>query len=120
MVFIGFSKLDASNNHLRSGTFAGCVKLLTTGVPMNNLKISTRLIILIGVLSALLVGIGWIGLYGISQSNDALKTVYEDRTVSLGQLANVQKLLQRNRLQLESALIESTPEVIKKNVETIA
>jgi hypothetical protein len=38
---------------------------------MNNLKISTRLIILIGLLSALLIAIGGIGLFGISQSNDA-------------------------------------------------
>ena len=34
---------------------------------MNNLKISTRLMLLIGLLSALLVAIGGLGLYGIQQ-----------------------------------------------------
>jgi methyl-accepting chemotaxis protein-1 (serine sensor receptor) len=67
---------------------------------MTNLKISTRLIALLGVLSALLIVIGGIGLYGIGQSNDALKTVYEDRTAPMGQLADIQRLLLRNRLSL--------------------
>jgi methyl-accepting chemotaxis protein len=87
---------------------------------MNNLKISTRLLILIGSLSALLMGIGFIGLRGISQSNDALKTVYEDRTVSLGQIADVQRMLLRNRLRLDAALLNPTPENIKQTVADIA
>ena len=45
---------------------------------MNNLKISTRLIILIGLLSAMLIGIGAMGLFGISKSNDAIRTVHDE------------------------------------------
>jgi methyl-accepting chemotaxis protein len=86
---------------------------------MNNLKISTRLGILIGILSVLLIGIGGIGLLGISQSNDALKTVYEDRTVALGQISDIQRLLLRNRLRLDAALINPTPEVINKTISEI-
>jgi methyl-accepting chemotaxis protein len=86
---------------------------------MNNFKISTRLVILIGILSALLIGIGGIGLFGVSQSNDALKTVYEDRTVSLGQISDIQRLLLRNRLRLDAALINPTPEVIKLSISEI-
>lgn len=56
---------------------------------MNNFKISTRLIMLTGVLSFLLLALGVWGLIGISQSNAALKTVYEDRTVPVGQLSEV-------------------------------
>ena len=44
---------------------------------MRKFNTSTRLFILIGVLSSLLLAIGGLGLYGISQSNAALKTVYE-------------------------------------------
>ena len=42
---------------------------------MNNLKVSARLMMLIGILSALLIAIGAVGVYGMGQSNDALKTV---------------------------------------------
>ncbi len=48
---------------------------------LNDLKISTRLFALIGSLSLLLIGIGTMGLLGIRNTNDAIKTVYEDRTV---------------------------------------
>ena len=80
---------------------------------MNNFKISTRLIILIGMMSVLLLAIGSIGLFGINQSNHALKTVYEDRTVATGQIANIQRDLLDIRLAIADALVTPTPEVIK-------
>jgi hypothetical protein len=82
---------------------------------MNNLKISTRLVMLIGILSMLLIGIGGIGLVGISQSNDALKTVYEDRTVAVGQIADINRLNLRNRLAIANSLVNPMPEEISKN-----
>ena len=79
---------------------------------MNNLKISTRLAIMIGITSLLLVAIGAIGLFGIVRANDALKSVYEDRTVPMGQIAEVQRQLLRNRLAVAVALVTPSPEVI--------
>ena len=73
---------------------------------MKNLKIATKLGLLIGILSALLVLIGSIGLYGISQSNEALKTVYEDRTVALEQLSDINYLLVRNRVLVMDMLLK--------------
>ena len=86
---------------------------------MNNLKISTRLMMLIGVLSALLVAIGSLGLFGISESNDALKTVYEDRTVPMGQLGETQRLQQRNQLAIANSLNDPTPDMISRNTAEI-
>jgi methyl-accepting chemotaxis protein len=86
---------------------------------MNNLKISTRLMVLIGSLSALLVLIGGIGLQGISQSSDALKTVYEDRTVSVGQIADINRLNLANRLLIAVSLINPVPEEINKSTTQI-
>ncbi len=86
---------------------------------MNNLKISTRLMLLIGLLSALLVAIGGLGLFGISKSNEALKTVYEDRTVPIGQLGEIKALLLGNRLAIAVALITPTPEVVKERTALI-
>ena len=79
---------------------------------MNHLKISTRLAIMIGVTSVLLVVIGAIGLFGIARTNDALQSVYEDRTVPMGQIAEVQRQLLRNRLAVANSLVTPTPEVI--------
>ncbi|MHB8950885.1 MAG: Tar ligand binding domain-containing protein, partial [Rhodoferax sp.] len=86
---------------------------------MNNLKISTRLIMLIGILSVLLIAIGSLGLFGISQSNAALQAVYEDRTVPMGQIADIQENLLRNRLVIAGALLNPTPEEIAKTVAEI-
>jgi methyl-accepting chemotaxis protein len=72
---------------------------------MNRYKISTRLMFLIALMSALLCGVGAIGLYGTQQSNEGLRTVYEDRTVPLKQLADINYLLNRNRVLVMDMLI---------------
>ena len=86
---------------------------------MNHFKISTRLIILISTLSALLIAIGALGLFGISQSNAALHTVYEDRTVPEGQIATVDRLNARSRLAIAYSALSGKPEDISKNITQI-
>ncbi|KRI01023.1 methyl-accepting chemotaxis protein [Curvibacter sp. PAE-UM] len=86
---------------------------------MNQLKISTRLTILIGLMSVILIGIGLLGLFGISQSNAGLKTVYEDRTIPLGQVADIERLLLRNRLAIAVSIVTPTPETIQANTAEI-
>ncbi|MES2878726.1 MAG: methyl-accepting chemotaxis protein [Pseudomonadota bacterium] len=83
---------------------------------MNNLKISTRLIMLIGILSVLLIAIGSLGLFGISSSNEALNSVYEDRTVPMGQIADIQKNMLNNRLAIAGSLLNPIPEEVAKGV----
>lgn len=79
---------------------------------MNNLKISTRLTILIGILSALLIAIGSVGIYGVAHSNAALRSVYQNRLVPASQISEIQKLLLRNRLAIAVSLVTPTPETI--------
>jgi len=86
---------------------------------MNNIKIFTRILILICVLAAMVLTIGTLGLSGIAQSNDALKTVYEDRVVPLGQLSSVQRLMLRNEMAMVSALSETTPDGIAKAINEV-
>ena len=62
---------------------------------MNKFLISTRLVFLIGLMSALLLAIGAVGLYGISRTNQSLHTVYEDRTVPMGQLSEPHRVSRR-------------------------
>ncbi len=84
---------------------------------MNNLKISTRILMLVCALAVILTFIGLMGLRGISKSNDALKTVYEDRVVALGQLVPIQRLMLRNQLAVANAVNEPTPEGVAKSIE---
>eukprot|EP01041_Mallomonas_annulata_P021952 gene21952-42136_t len=83
---------------------------------MNNLKISTRLSLLIAVLSILMVLVGGIGVRGMSESNAGLQTVYEDRTVPLGHLLNIQRLILRNRVDLNNSVAVAKPEVTQENL----
>ncbi len=85
---------------------------------MGNLKISTRLSLLIGLLAVLLMAIGGVGLNGIAASNAALKTVYEDRVVALGQLEEVGRLVQRNRILVMDMMLNQEPtNVTKRDAE---
>ncbi|MFA6014946.1 MAG: methyl-accepting chemotaxis protein [Gallionellaceae bacterium] len=67
---------------------------------MNNLTIKTRLVLVISFLSVLLIVIGSYGLWGMSKSNDGLRTVYLDRAIPLGQIAEISDLMAENIRQL--------------------
>ncbi|MDH5205357.1 MAG: methyl-accepting chemotaxis protein, partial [Hylemonella sp.] len=86
---------------------------------MNKLNISTRLSILLGVGALLLLITGALGLNGISKTNDGLKTVYEDRTVPMGQIAEIRKRLLRNRLAVSSCEINPIPENLQACIQEI-
>lgn len=87
---------------------------------MNNLKIATRLMLLIGILAALLMAIGLTGLSGISQSNAALKSVYEDRTIPMGQLGDIQHQVLLTRLAIANSVLDPTPETLAKSMADVA
>ena len=74
---------------------------------MNQLKISTRLIILVGVLAAILVAVGGIGLWGMRQSNAALKSVYEDRTIPAAQLGDIHAMQLGSQAAIAVAVSEA-------------
>ncbi len=84
------------------------------------LKSSTRLFLLVGVLSGLLLTIGSMGLLGIRQSSDALKTIYVDRTVAIGLLGAVQHQLLRSRLLIDASVMNPTPQVIAENLAELS
>jgi methyl-accepting chemotaxis protein len=86
---------------------------------MNQLRISTRLIVLIGILSALLLCIGTIGLLGIGSANEALKSVYQNNTVPISQIADINRMNLRNRLLIAGSLLNPTPEEISKGTAEI-
>jgi methyl-accepting chemotaxis protein-1 (serine sensor receptor) len=86
---------------------------------LNHLKISTRLFMLIGLMALTLIGIGALGLQGISKANDSFKTAYEDRLVPLDQLTDIHALMQANQLAILAATLTPQPEVIQKNTAQV-
>ncbi len=86
---------------------------------MNNMKVGTRLGLVLGLLAVLLVAIGGVGLYGIASSNASLKSVYEDRTVPAQRLGKIDSLMISNRLAVAGAIATPTPELIAKNIATV-
>ena len=80
---------------------------------LKNLHIQGRLMLLVSLLCLLMTGIGALGLYGMHASNQGLQTVYADRTVPLGQLDLVVRLLQRTRLLVAEAIYAANPEQMK-------
>ncbi len=94
---------------------------------MKKLSISSRLSLLVGLLSVLLLGIGLLGLYGISRANEGLRVVYLERTVPATYMGRIQSDLLDSRLAVTMPLAIPTPEnieaaqtLIKKSTDEIA
>ena len=80
-----------------------------------HISIKSRLIFVIAFLCIGLLGIGMLGLVGMSKSNEGLKEVYENRTIPLGQLKHIESLIQQNRFAMTIFLAAPTPETINNN-----
>ncbi len=82
---------------------------------MKNLKISTRLTLLVGVLAALLIAIGALGLFGISKANAAMDSMYKERMQTEARVGEFQFLTTRNRQLVSNALLYPMPQTVLKN-----
>lgn len=82
----------------------------------NKQTIKSRLTSVLGMLSALLLIIGAMGLFGMYRANEDLRMVYEHRTLSISQINQIDRLILRNRLLLEESIIDPTPELVQKKV----
>ena len=76
---------------------------------MNQLRVSTRLVLLVAVLAVMTLAIGALGLFEIRELNGSMRSVYEDRTVPIDQLAHNNALQLSNRLALTNALLQTLP-----------
>ncbi|MDR3393284.1 MAG: methyl-accepting chemotaxis protein [Sulfuriferula sp.] len=83
---------------------------------LQNLRIKTLLVVVIGFLSLLLIAIGSFGLHNQASTNEALRTVYEDRVVGLGHLDQVIRGLANNRLAIATAIVDPTDDNIQKQL----
>ncbi|MDC8784146.1 methyl-accepting chemotaxis protein [Roseateles koreensis] len=81
---------------------------------IRNLKLGPRLGLAFGSLILFLAVVTAVGLFGVSQAQGGLKTVYEDRTVALGQLAQVDHLMMRNRIVVMEIMRDPAPATLEQ------
>ncbi len=70
---------------------------------MNKMTIKLRLGLVIGLLSLLLVAIGFIGLYGKADSNRGMNSIYEERLLPAMQLSDIEQLMREIVIELQNA-----------------
>jgi methyl-accepting chemotaxis protein len=104
----------SGNLKIRDGKVVKNTLLSQFGL-LKDFNIKSRLVAIIGLLSVLLLVIGGIGLFGMSKAKEGLRTVYEDRTLPISQIASIQKLLLANRLAVTASLNNPTADAIQKN-----
>ena len=73
------------------------------------------MIFVIASLSTGLLVIGLLGLVGMSKTNEGLRDVYENRTIPIGQMKQIELLLQQNRFTMTIFLAAPSPEVMSNN-----
>ncbi|MBB2919209.1 methyl-accepting chemotaxis protein [Cupriavidus alkaliphilus] len=83
----------------------------------NNIQIKTLLRGAMGILSLLLLLVGGAGLYGISQSNDALKETYANQLGSTIALSDAMLATTRMRLALDRNVMQGEQDDPKVNVD---
>ncbi len=71
----------------------------------SNMTIKTKLILVVGFMSVLLAVIGFLGLSGMGSSNAKLQSIYEDRLIPSGQLAEINLLQSENQRQVHLMLM---------------
>ena len=86
---------------------------------LNHLRISTRLALLLGLLGVLLVAVGGVGLVGLSRTGEALRSVYEDRTLPAGQIAEIERRLLLNRIAVNRAQLDAGADVAARTVAEV-
>lgn len=86
---------------------------------LKNLTIKSRLIFLVTFLCLALMAIGLNGLMNLGATNAAVKTIYEDRVIALGQLGEIRAMTDRNQRAMASALT-ADPKEFPKIVDDMA
>lgn len=81
---------------------------------MRSFKLVVRIAFNMVVVILALCVVGYMGLSGMSSANEGLKTVYENNTVALAHLEEVDRLMTRNRVLVMDMILNATPENIQK------
>ncbi|BCO29393.1 hypothetical protein MIZ03_4316 [Rhodoferax lithotrophicus] len=86
---------------------------------LKNLTIASRLIILLGMLSGLLLLVGLNGLFNLSQTNAVMQGFYDKHLLPSHQLDQINYYMIRNRLVISNVALVSTPERVAKYTKEV-
>jgi len=81
---------------------------------ISNLKIGTRLGAAFGTLLLLIAAVAAIGAANVDLVHDGVKTIYEDRTIPLQQLGEINRLMMRDRVLVMDMMAHPEPANIEK------
>ncbi|HEY8157243.1 MAG TPA: methyl-accepting chemotaxis protein [Methylobacter sp.] len=109
-----FREGKASHLKIQDGKVVKATLLNKLNV-FKSLTIKSRITAVVAIMSILLLTIGGMGIL----ANDGLKTVYENRTASMSEIASIQKLLLTNRLRILDSLSSSTLDEIQKDTTEV-
>jgi methyl-accepting chemotaxis protein len=84
---------------------------------LNDMKISSRLLILLTLLLAGLVMVGGLGLYASGKTNDALESAFDEKLIPIMQLDSIVRANMASRLAIANAVIQSGD--MPKHIESI-
>ncbi|MCX7100904.1 MAG: MCP four helix bundle domain-containing protein, partial [Methylobacter sp.] len=71
---------------------------------IKNITVKTRLFLLVALMLGIMLGLTGINLHALSQTNQSLHTVYLDRTIPLGDLAEIKVLALHSRTALVTSI----------------
>ena len=74
-----------------------------------NMRIGVRLAALVSLNGVLLAAMVWVGLRGADLIQGGLRAVYEDRTVTLGELSDVRNALQNAHINMVDGVLSQIP-----------
>jgi methyl-accepting chemotaxis protein len=86
---------------------------------LKNMKIGSRLTLLLGVLSAMMLALGAIGHVSLSKANEALQAIYLEHLIPSHQLDEINFLMTRNRLVISNTLLNPTPENVAQYTKEV-
>jgi methyl-accepting chemotaxis protein len=86
---------------------------------MSQMKVSTRLGLIVGILSVVMVLLGTLGIVGLAKTEAGMISMYENQLLPTRQLGAISTLLMSNRLQIAGAIATPTPEVVADNAQQI-
>ncbi|MGE0314385.1 MAG: methyl-accepting chemotaxis protein [Lautropia sp.] len=91
------------------------------------MRLTTQMALLVGGAASIMLVSGMIGLYGLYQTKEGLRTVYEDRTVPAAQLSDLNGLMLRNMRLLgdaalanDAAFAERSAAAVEANIAAIS
>ena len=83
------------------------------------MSLELRLIPVLGLLFVLQVVMGLLGLFGMRNSSECLRTVYETCAMSLDRITNIDRHIVRSGLALADAYANPAPDKVQAELDRI-